>query len=317
MQSFFFWADWSRPYKALYSLLFTLLLAVLVWMAYSYSQGYEVYLDWQKQGQAETTDVKINTIKVGPFNITNTAENTTYTQRFSSSGPKTNTASYYVFLGITTICACLLITIISTLPRFSFYIGAAFIVLYFMNMKLELLYLFGSEQKVGLALSLILFLPTAFYFNRIKSHITFFSRLLTFTCLFLILGVVVFFGANVARPFLHISAASLLNPLIISLVFTLLIAHEIMGALVLLLTRSNTPSSKNTLTHFSIITLIYLANLALAYLYESNIISWDIVYIHPFLLLTVSTLLGVWLYKHRESQYSYLFSEPRLARPAA
>ncbi len=308
MQSFFYWADWSRPYKALYSLLFTQLLAVLVWMAYSYSQGYEVYLDWQKQGQAETTDVKINTIKVGPFNITNTAENTTYTQRFSSSGPKTNAASYYVFLGITTICACLLITIISTLPRFSFYIGAAFIVLYFMNMKLELLYLFGSEQKMGLALSLILFLPTAFYFNRIKSHITFFSRLLTFTCLFLISGVVVFFGANVERPFLHVSAASLLNPLIISLVFTLLIAHEIMGAVVLLLTRSNASSSKNTLTHFCIITLIYLANLVLAYLCESNIISWDIVYIHPFLLLTVSTLLGIWLYKYRESQYSYLFS---------
>ena len=86
-----------------------------------------------------------------------------------------------------------------------------------------------------------------------------------------------------------------------------IVAHEIIGAIILVLTRSNTSKSKNTLTHFSVITVVYLANVTLAYLRETNIIEWDIVYVNPFLLLTISAVLGIWLYKYREGQYGYLF----------
>ncbi|MEM1408511.1 MAG: hypothetical protein AAGG59_17135 [Bacteroidota bacterium] len=307
MQSFLFWTHWDRPYRTLYTLLFGLLIAVICWFGYAYFQGYNVFLDWQIQGQAETTEVGIGSVQVGPFTINNSADNTIYTQRFASSAPATNAWSYYTFLTITTLCACVLITIISTLPRFSFYVGAGFIVLYIMNMKLELLYLFGLEQKVGLIIGILLFLPAAYYFNRIRSHISFSVRLITFALLFLIFALVIYFGAQVQQPFLYVAAASILNPLAIGLIFTLIVAHEIIGAIILVLTRSNTSKSKNTLTHFSVITVVYLANVTLAYLRETNIIEWDIVYVNPFLLLTISAVLGIWLYKYREEQYGYLF----------
>lgn len=308
MQSFLFWTTWIRPYKVLYTLLFSLIIGVFVWFWYAHLQGNNLFLDWQIQGKAETTEVDINTIKIGPFNLTNSADNTIYTQRYASSTPNVNTWSYHALLIITTLCACVLITIISTLPKFSFYVSAGFIVLYIMNMRLELLYLFGLEQKIGLIVGLLLFLPTAYYFNRIKSHISFFTRLLTFAVLFVIMALIIHFGAQVERPFFYIAAASILNPLAIGLIFTLMVAHEIIGAIVLLLTRSNTVSSKKTLTHFSIITIVYLVNVALAYLKENRLIDWDIVYISPFVLITLSALLGIWLYKYREVQYGYLFT---------
>ena len=308
MQSIFFWAEWPRPFKQLYTLLVMLFVGALIWLASSYFQGYEVYLDWDIQGQAETTGVKLNTVKVGPFNITNTVDNTLYTQRFASSTPKVNVLSYYVFFFVTFFCANLLVTVISTLPRFSFYIGCAFIVLFFMNMKLELLYLFGSEQKVGLIVALLLYLPTAFFFNRIRDEIPFFQRFLIFTGLSLLLIIMIFFGARVEQPFVYIAAASILNPIAISLVFILMVAHEIIASIIFVLTRSNTPSSKNTLSHFTIITLIYFANLVLAYLHETRMIDWDILYINTYLLLAASAILGIWGYPRRESQYSYLFS---------
>ncbi|MEM8566187.1 MAG: hypothetical protein AAGF85_06970 [Bacteroidota bacterium] len=307
MQSLLFWANWARPYKALYTLLFILFIAVLMWFCYALFQGNETLLEWQIQGRSDKTEINIKTVQVGPFNLTNSAENTIYTQRFASSAPSPNTWSYYLFLVITTLCACILITIISTLPRFSFYVGAGFIVLYLMNLKLELLYLFGREEKVGLIIGIVLFLPTAYYFNRIRGDLSFFTRLATFFSLFTILALIIYFGARVEQPFFYVAAASILNPIAIGLIFTLLVAHEIIGGVILLLTRSNTSTSKNTLIHFSIITLIYLVNVVLAYLRETRMIDWDLVYINPFLLLTVSAGLGIWLYKYRETQYRYLF----------
>ncbi len=308
MQSILFWAKWPRPYRELYSVLILLFASVLVWLTYSFFSGYEIYLDWNIQGQAETTEVRINSFKAGPFTITNTADNTVYTQRFASSLPKVNARSYYFFLLITVLCANLLITVITTLPRFSFYVGSAFIVLFFMNMKLELLYLFGSEQKVGLIMALVLYLPASFYFNRIRDDIPFLVRFVVFMGLSIIMALVVHFGAGVESPFLYIAAASILNPVVISLVFILMVAHEIIASIVFVLTRSNTPSSKNTLTHFSIITLIYLINLVLAYLHETRMVDWDIIYVNLYLLLATSAILGIWGYQQRESQYGYLFS---------
>ncbi|MEM7108263.1 MAG: hypothetical protein AAF519_08555 [Bacteroidota bacterium] len=307
MQSFLFWTSWPRPYKALYTLLVILFVAVLMWFWYALFKGNGTFLDWQIQGQSEGTEVRIQTVQVGPFNLTNSAENTIYTQRFASSGPAANAWSYYLFLIITTVCSCVLITIISTLPKFSFYMGAGFVVLYFMNLKLELLYLFGLENKIGLIIGIILFLPTAYYFNRIRNDWPFSVRLVTFFLLFVLMGLLVQFAAEVERPFLYVAAASILNPIAIGLAFTLLVAHEIIGAVILLVTQSNTTRSKKTLTHFLIITSIYLVNLLLAYLHETKVIDWDLVYVNPFFLLTISAALGIWLYKYREVQYRYLF----------
>lgn len=307
MQSILFWAEWPRPFKQLYTVLLLLFVGALAWLASSYFQGYEVYLDWDIQGQAETTEVDLSTVKVGPFNITNTANNTIYTQRFASTAPETNIFSYYLFFFVTLFCANLLVTVISTLPRFSFYVGAAFIVLFFMNMKLELLYLFGSEQKIGLIVALLLYLPTSFYFNRIRSEVPFITRGLVFTGLSLVIVAMIFFGAQVEHPFVYIAAASILNPIVISLVFILMVAHEIIASIIFVLTRSNTPSSKNTLVHFTVITLIYFPNLVLAYLHETRTVDWDILYLNTYLLLGISATLGLWGYQRRESQYGYLF----------
>ncbi|TRX56287.1 hypothetical protein FNH22_16745 [Fulvivirga sp. M361] len=307
MQSKLFWMQWTHPFKGLYSALFLLFFAALIWLAVSFFSAYDIYLDWNIQGQAETTETTIETVKIGPFNITSTAENTAYTQRYTSSPPNINSLSYNVFLIITVLCASVLITVISTLPRFSFYIGAGFIVLFFMNLKLELLYLFNSEEKIGMIIALVLFLPTVFYFNRIKSTIAFFPRFLVFLGLFLVLALIIYFSSRVDNPFFYIAAAGILNPLIISLVFVLMVGHEIIAGFIYILTHSNSPSSKHTLTHFSVITTIYLINIVLVYLHETRVIDWDIFYINPYLLLAVSAILGLWGYANRESQYGYLF----------
>lgn len=307
MQSLFFWKDWSRPFKFLYLVLFIIFCAVVAWMLYAHFTGTEIFINWNILGETKKTDAIINTFKLGPFSLTVSAENTIFYQRFEGSAPIIHVLSYYVFLIITVVAANILLTIITTLSRFWFYVGMAFFAIFLVNLKLELLLLFDTDWKIGLIVPLILFLPTSYYFNVINPGISFIRRLGVFTLLTIGIAVLIHFSAGLSYPFFYIATSGIINPIIISLIFILLIAHEIINWMVYIITNANTPSSKNTLSHFIVLIVIYMTNLILVYFHETNKIDWDIIYVDLFFLLLISTVLGIWGYKQREEQYDYLF----------
>ncbi|MEL7002694.1 MAG: hypothetical protein AAFN93_08140, partial [Bacteroidota bacterium] len=308
MQSLFFWKEWPRPFKFLYTILIATFSAAITWMVYAYFMGVEMFIDWNILADTDRIDATINTFKIGPFTLSTTAENTIFYQRFQGGIPSINAFSYYIFLVTGVICANILFTINTTLSRFWYYVGVALFAYFLVNLKLELLLLFESEFKIGLIVALILFLPTSYYFNVINPSVSFIKRLGVFLGLTAVMAILIQFTATVQSPFFHIATASMANPIAISLVFILLVAHELVGWMVYIITNANTASSKNSLTHFCILALVYLVNLGLAYFHETRAIDWDFLYINLFLLLLISAVLGVWGYQQREEQYGYLFS---------
>src|SRR5690606_40458159 len=123
----------------------------------------------------------------------------------------------------------------------------------------------------------------------------------TFLILTVLVAVGIHFFAGVEYPFLHMAVTGYLPGLILSVIFILMIAHEIPASFVYI-TSAGTATSKS-LRHFSIISVVYMVNLLLAYMHEKKLIEWDFIYINFFLLLTLSDLLGVWGFRLRENLY--------------
>jgi len=307
MQSGFFWKNWSSPYKEIYSFLFALLIISILTFAYYAVLGPEGIIGWSYLVETKPVQIIMEKFAIGPFTLQTDADSKVFLQSFVGNFPETQMWSYYTFLIITSACLILLFTIATTLSRFWYLVATSLFVIVLVNFKFELLMLFGSDSKVGLIIALVLFLPVSFYFNSVRQNTTFLVRLLTFIAIGISFSLLIFFFAEVPVPFFHLATYGVINPLVISLIFILMIAHEIIAAFINLLTRSSATPGKNNLSHFLIITLIYLANLLLAYLKESNVIGWNLVYINLFILLGISTMLGIWSYSQRESQYSYLF----------
>lgn len=311
MQSKFFWKHWSAPYKQLYIGLIILSLLCLSWFAYNYLAGPDAIIGWDVIAKTEHVNVLIDSFKTGPFSLSTSADNTLFTQQYSGSIPNVNTLSYYAFLAISAVCIVILLTVVTTLPRFWYFVGIALFAVVLVNYKLELLLIFGSEKKLGLIIALVLFLPASYFFNSIKPATSFLIRLATFSVLTIILALIIALFSEVDTPFLYLATYGIANPLIISLIFILIVAHEIIAAFIYLLTSSGTTgtgSNKNAIAHFYIITTIYLANLVLAYLHETRVIDWDFIYVNLFLLLLISAILGIWGFRQREEQYKYLFN---------
>jgi Flp pilus assembly protein TadD len=85
-----------------------------------------------------------------------------------------------------------------------------------------------------------------------------------------------------------------------------MVAHEILASFIYL-TSQGTTSSKS-LQHFAIISAIYITNLILAYLHEAGFIQWNFLYVNLYLLLSVSVVLSLWGFRHREHLYSHITS---------
>ncbi|ELR70314.1 TPR repeat protein [Fulvivirga imtechensis AK7] len=308
MQSKFFWKNWPSPYKQLYLVLLFVITLSILWFCYNFLGGVESVIGWDILGKTDRVNIIIDTFSTGPFNLTTSADNILFFQQFSGSAPDTNVLSYYIFLLVAVLSINILVAVISALPRFWYFTGMAIFAFVLVNYKLELLLLFGSEQKWGLIIALLLYLPASYFFNAVRQEVPFLKRLLTFLSITVIMALLVAFFAEVETPFLYLATYGMSNALVISLIFILMIAHEIIASFIYLLTSSGSTSGRNTLLHFYLITAIYLTNLVLAYLYETNVINWNIIYVNLFLLLLISALLGLWGFRQREEQYKYLFN---------
>lgn len=308
MQSKFFWKNWPNPYKQLYLVLLFFTLLSILWFCYSFLGGVESAIGWDILAKTDRISVLLDTFSIGPFSLNASAENILFFQQFSGSAPNINTLSYYLFLLVTVLCINILVAVVSALPRFWYFAGMAIFTFVLVNYKFELLLLFDSEQKWGLIIALLLYLPISYIFNSIKKEVPLLVRLFIFLSITILIALLIVFFSGVETPFLYLASYGMSNALIISLIFILMIAHEIIASFIYLLTSSGGTSGRNSLLHFYLISAIYLVNLVLAYLHETRVIDWNIIYVNLFLLLLISALLGIWGFKQREEQYKYLFN---------
>ena len=308
MNTLFFWKTWPSTQRFIYQGLLSVFLIASLFFVVSYFQGNEAVIDWETVSLTESHPTLVDKFNLGLFNFSYEADNYLIIDSFRGSNIKINYVAAYLFLALLTLGIVTALTVFTYLRGFWFYLGILLFIGLLATWHFEHLFLFGKGNDTALIIAMVLFMIPYYYFNNIRPKTKWVIRFFTFILSAVIFSIVVWLFAETENPFLILANYGITAPLILSILFIFMIAHEIVAAFLQIITQNTTFSSTNSLLHFSILTLIYLGNVLLAYLHNTEVIDWDIIYVSAFLLLPISIVLGIWGFKQRENVYDNLLS---------
>jgi Flp pilus assembly protein TadD len=301
MQSRWYWKKWHKEYQIIgYGVAFLFTVSfLLLW--FNYFVGTDAVIHWLKFYHQEPIETVAHSFQVGNFELSIPIESYITFEYFNGSVLIPNTFVSHCFILLLVLAAIVLLTVITTFEKFWYFVGTGLFILFIVSLRLEVLHLFGLTGQWTIIGILIIYVLISFYFNSLRSTTTFSTRLITFLTITGVLGVLIYFFSAVAHPFLHLAVTGYIPGMILSIIFMIMIAHEILASFIYLTSQGST--STKSLQHFSIISAIYIANLIITYMHEAGVIQWNFLYINLYLLLSVSVILSLWGYQQREKLY--------------
>jgi hypothetical protein len=305
MENRWFWKSWSKEYRIIGYSVAVLFIGSMLFMWSGYFSGTEAVIPWQKVYDQKPVETVAHTFQVGNFEFSIPIESYLTFQYFNGGKVVPNTMASYIFIGLLIMSSVLLLTTITTFKRFWFFVGTGLFILFAVSLRLEVLRMFGMLNQWFTIGVIIVYVGLSFYFNSV-STISFTKRLVSMVVLSTIVGVLIQYFSTVDLPFLHLSVTGYTAGLVLSLLFMIMIAHEILASFIYL--TSQGASTSKSLNHFLIISVIYLANLMLLYLHEAKIVNWNFLYVNLYLLLSISVILSIWGYRQREAFYQHITS---------
>jgi len=304
MQSLFFWKEWPKNYRTLWFSLSSVFIFSLLCLWYTWFQGAQGIIHWEKIQEQKVVETTVHQFNLGPFQLNIPGESYVIFEYLQGSDIQHNTAASYIFLAVLILSSMVMLTIITTLPKSWYFPGMGLFIFFVLALRLEVLLLFGIRGYTIPVMVLFLFITLSFYFNSFRPAASFQARLLSFLVLTAAVGVLIFFFSSVPFPMLHLVTTAYLPALILSILFLLMVAHEILVSFVFIASQGTTKS----LQHFLVISCIYLVNIFITCLHEMGVVNWQFLYINLYLLLSISALAGLWGFKLREPLYQSILS---------
>lgn len=303
MQSLFFWKNWLKDYRWTGYVTAAVFFFALFFLWFSYYQGTDGVIHWDTIQEQKTIETTVHTFRIGPFVLNVPAENYALVEYFNGSSIEPNTTASYIFLVVLAASAVVLLAVITTIEGFWYFVAMALFILFIVSLRLEVLGIAGQFNRIPSIVVLLLYGIPAFYFNRFRTSVAFVTRLLLFAFITVLLALAVAFFSQVEFPLYHLTLTGYTPGLILSLLFIIMVAHEILATFINVVSQG----SSKSLQHLSIISVIYMANVIITALHELGVVEWNFVYINIYLLLTVSAILGIWGYRDREPIYGNIF----------
>lgn len=301
MYSIQFWKFWPIVYQRLFWAITSLLIFSLLFLWFSFFQSPAPTLTWQYIQEQELLEVPIHRFQTGLFELTIKGNNYLIFERLLGNDLIPQPIFAYVFLGILILSALMLVTVITTLKRFWYSIGMGLFILFIVGFRLELLQFFGLTNKIPTIIVLLIYLPISYYFHAFNTSATFVKRIAIFSSITIFVGSGLISFAQAPLPGYHLAASGYIAAILLSVVFIIMVSHEILALFINLVSRGT--RQVKSLRHFLIISIIYMVNIFLAYANKINLIEWDFLAINFFLLLTISGILGIWGFRQRQAQY--------------
>lgn len=299
MRTVFFWKDWPKPYKTVWFLLSATALIALLYMWFTWIQGPHNIIEWERIQEQKTIETSVHEFRIGPFQLSVPGESYVIFEYLQGGDVSHNKLASYLFLIALTVSAMVLLTVITTLDRFWYFAGIGLFVVFVLALQFDVLLMFGLRGYTVPVVICAVFISVSYYFKSFRPDIGPGQRLVCFLLLAGVCAGVVAQFSQIAFPFLHLVVTAYLPALILTIIFVLMVAHEILASFVYVASQGKSKS----LRHFFIISIIYMVNVFLACLYEMRVIEWDFIYVNLYLLLTTSATLGLWGFRLREPLY--------------
>ena len=304
MNNIYFWKAWQNPYRILISGMLIFLLLLIISTLILHVLGTEGLIGWSVLSFQSGYTALIEIIEIGPFAFELAAPRLQIIEFFEGGNMPDAGQFSGPGMGLIAFAAIIYLTAISYFKRFWYLLGIAAFMAFIIFSHPEYLQLFGWSNRSVLVLFFgILFIPSYYLHAYVKSQ-NFSLRLLVTLASILILGILIALFAEIKHPFGGMFNYGLLASFIITLVFIITVSHEIIRVFLKVTSTNLGSSGRSRLRHFLILTLIYWVNVLFTYLKITHVIEWDIVFLDPFLLLSISALLGFWGLHKRSVLYA-------------
>ena len=267
----------------------------VLFMIGTYYANYDLSIDWEVVTSAEVIPFPAWSMETDLVTHEITGEKYLLSEQYLGGPIKRNLLRDQVMLGMIWVGLCLTLSAATYLRRYAFFAVLALFVLFLNRLNLFEIGLFGIETKLVVAIPFILFVAPLLIFHEYKKNTPFLIRLGT---IIVASGIIVLGVKNYALFTDHLIAHSLFGFSIFGLFFLFLVTEEIVFGILYL---TSGKGGKSNHIHFSILGLIYLGNLILYYLNKSGLFENSLHYFEPYILLLVSSLVGIWSIKFKAS----------------
>ena len=291
MYQWFFWQNWSKLERTLFlSILAVLFFSVGALAMYTY-YGLDNVIHWDILSELDEIPKITDSFSDGQLKFTINGNAYLVKERFIASIMQTNTTAAYGFIGLYIFGINLLLASVVAMPRYWFLGGMVLLAGILVTFHLE--NVFNLTNQAGFLIAFGGFAGLAFYFNNFAKNVSFLKRFASFLFLSILgIGLVSYFS-KINHPFLAIASYSLVSAIVLTVLFVLLIAHEIVASLVWVVSNAGI-RAKSSVSQFLTISSIYLLNVLLMFLERHRYIDWNILPISPVVLYVISLVLGLW-----------------------
>lgn len=295
-----FWKSWPSVYQKILLVLFVLVGISMVVIAVGYFDSPSASYGWEQFQELKRYPVPLHSFTVGGTTFTTETSNFIVFNTWSTLPLQINLIALDTYFMLFVLGFSMLITLLTLIPRFWFYIGAGVLVVVISTFQLDQIGLFGLTNNAPVIVFISVLLGISIYYQFFQTTATLLQRWMVILTVLAFSGFVIQFGATVPHALHHIAAGTLPAAFVFLIIFIINVAHEIIAGFVSLVGQG-TRNSKS-LQHFLVISAIYLITLWMTYL---NKIGWtDLgMVIHPLIILSASAILGIWGIRQREPQY--------------
>lgn len=302
MNDLYFWQQWKGSYKALYNVLLLLFLISIVAVAISYAYGDVYAIGWDTTGEWKTLNLRLDTFTVNQFEIPQESEQFLLLKRYTPNELSIHPWISYTFLAAVVVAFVVILTAISYLDLWLYLIGMTFFLVFVVTMNTELIGIFGQYNRLPVVVIIFLIAGLTYYFNAFGKNIGLFIRLFTIGLTIFIIGCCIQYASHAEHPMMYVANYAIAIPIIISIIFMLVVSYDILQFAVVITSygKSNFKPKGNSIWNFSIIGILYLANLYLVFYKPDFIKDLDIVLLQPFAVLAISALIGIWMFEMKE-----------------
>ena len=301
MHAFQYWKLWPKIYQRIGFVISSIFLLSIFFLWLAYSKAPAPAIPWQYVQQQEFEAIPVHSFQSGLLELTVHGDNYLIFEQMLGDTLQPNTMAGYVFVFVLMTAMVVLLSIITVLKRFWYLVGMGLFIIFIASFRLEIVQVFGLSNKIFTIIVLLALVSAGFYFHFFNSAAGFLLRLITISCITILLGAGMYVSSTVSFPILHLAVTGVAAGTVISMIFILMVAHEIPASFVYVASQARRQTK--SLNHFLIISTIYMLNLGLAYAHKIGMVHWDFIYINLLLLLSISGILGVWGFRHRQPQY--------------
>lgn len=299
MNDLLFWKVWSPSERRMAVAALLVLVLGLVFLVWQFIDPLGNVVQWNVVSELSETTAVVDVLQLGQWQYGISTPTHLVTERFMSSVMEVNALAVCLFWIGALIGLSLILAALTTMSRFWYLAGTILFIMFLAFARLETLRVFGAENRLLFLIATILYGGTSYYFHAFRPDLGITSRIAGIAGVSLILAALVVFGSVSPVPAMTAAVYSFPLWLVVTILFLLVSATEIMAGLVWLSTSGQAGKGRSGLIQFIVISLLYLLLLLLIYLQNTRQFNWNVTLINPLYLALASGILGIWGFRRR------------------